>query len=89
VHQVGDEPRLYYDARSIIKTCTRSRNYTADDTGFTVPVGHTSGCVKFISTEHTICGLNTSKGKAIPLQVCTGPEGSSRLRLTDFKTNGT
>jgi len=29
------------------------------------------------------------KGKAIPLQAWTGPEGSSRLRLTDFKTIGT
>jgi len=27
-----------------------------------------------------------SKGKAIPLQVWTGPEGSRRLRLPDFKT---
>jgi hypothetical protein len=29
------------------------------------------------------------KGKAIPLQACTGPEGSRRLRLPDFKTIGT
>ena len=29
------------------------------------------------------------KGKAIPLQACTGPEGSKRLRLPDFKTIGT
>jgi hypothetical protein len=28
-------------------------------------------------------------GKAIPLQACTGPEGSRRLRLPDFKTIGT
>jgi hypothetical protein len=27
--------------------------------------------------------------KAIPLQALTGPEGSSRLRLPDFKTIGT
>jgi len=26
------------------------------------------------------------KGKAISLQACTDPEGSSRLRLPDFKT---
>jgi hypothetical protein len=30
-----------------------------------------------------------SKGKAIPLQALTGPEGSRRLRLPDFKTIGT
>jgi hypothetical protein len=29
------------------------------------------------------------KGKAIPLQLLTGPEGSSRLRLPDFMTIGT
>jgi hypothetical protein len=30
-----------------------------------------------------------SKGKAIPLQALTDPEGSRRLRLSDFKTIGT
>ena len=29
------------------------------------------------------------KDKAIPLQAWTGPEGSRRLRLPDFKTIGT
>ena len=28
-------------------------------------------------------------GKAIPLEAWTGPEGSRRLRLPDFKTVGT
>jgi len=28
-------------------------------------------------------------GKAVPLQAWTGPEGSRRLRLPDFKTIGT
>ena len=28
------------------------------------------------------------KGKAIPLQAWTGPEGSRRMRLPDFKTIG-
>jgi hypothetical protein len=27
----------------------------------------------------------TSEGKAIPLQACTGPESSRRLRLPDFE----
>ena len=31
----------------------------------------------------------TGKGKAIPLQAWTGPEGSRRLRLPDFKIIGT
>jgi len=30
-----------------------------------------------------------NKGKAIPLQAWTGPEGPRRLRLPDFKTIGT
>ena len=34
-------------------------------------------------------GKDKSKGKAIPLQVWTGPEGSRRLRLPNFKTIGT
>jgi hypothetical protein len=29
------------------------------------------------------------KGKAVPLQALTGPEGSKRLRLPDFKPIGT
>jgi len=29
------------------------------------------------------------KGKAIPLQAWTGPEGSRRLKLPDFKKVGT
>jgi hypothetical protein len=34
-------------------------------------------------------GRSKGKGKAIPLQVWTGPEGFRRLRLLDFKTIGT
>ena len=33
--------------------------------------------------------LDSVKGKAIPLQAWTGPEGSRRLRLPDLKTIGT
>ena len=33
--------------------------------------------------------LDRGKGKAIPLQLWIGPEGSRRLRLPDFKTIGT
>jgi hypothetical protein len=35
-----------------------------------------------------VCNIG-KKVKAIPLQVLTGPEGSRRLRLRDFKTIGT
>jgi hypothetical protein len=37
----------------------------------------------------TFCVLTPGTKKAIPLQVWTGPEGSRRLRLPDFKTIGT
>jgi len=40
--------------------------------------------------KHVYLGYVVSvKGKAIPLQAWTGPEGSRRLRLLDFKTIGT
>jgi hypothetical protein len=35
------------------------------------------------------CAIYYIKGKAVPLQAFTGPEGSKRLRLPDFKTIGT
>ena len=42
---------------------------------------------------YTVCLLtlliHADNGKAIPLQAWTGPEGSRRLRLPDFKTIGT
>jgi len=39
-----------------------------------------------------VCSLGAigkGKGRAIPLQAWTDPEGSRRLRLPDFKTFGT
>jgi len=33
--------------------------------------------------------IGKGKGKEIPLQAWTGPEGSRKLRLPDFKTIGT
>ena len=37
-------------------------------------------------TEFQTDASGKGKGKAIPLQAWTGPEGSRRLRLPDFKT---
>jgi hypothetical protein len=37
----------------------------------------------------TVCVIKYKEDKAIPLQALTGPEGSRRLRLPDFKTIGT
>jgi hypothetical protein len=41
------------------------------------------------NTHHDMHAYIGGKGKAIPLQALTGPEGSRRLRLQDFKTIGT
>ena len=42
-----------------------------------------------VETEPFSKALYFHKGKAIPLQAWTGPEGSRRLRFPDFKTIGT
>jgi len=39
--------------------------------------------------KHVIEGKIEGKSKAIPLQTCTGPEGSRRLSIPDFKTIST
>jgi hypothetical protein len=44
-------------------------------------------CVWYISTM--VEQQKNKKGKPIPLQALTGPEGSRRLRLPDFKTIST
>jgi hypothetical protein len=41
------------------------------------------------SNKFYIFVVKVKKGKTIPLQAWTGPEGSRRLRLADFKTIGT
>jgi len=42
--------------------------------------------LKFAILQVTIFTELLVEGKAIPLQASTGPEGSRRLRLPDFKT---
>jgi hypothetical protein len=44
---------------------------------------------KHLSKKLYFESIGKGKGKAIPLQAWTGPEGSRRLRLPDFKTIGT
>jgi hypothetical protein len=51
--------------------------------------------VNGVSAEEYVFRVETTaqhrnvKGKAIPLEAWTDPEGSKRLRLPDFKTVGT
>jgi len=42
----------------------------------------------FLYVQDPFKVVSLCKGKAIPLQTSTGPEGSRRLRLPDFKTIG-
>jgi hypothetical protein len=44
---------------------------------------------KWVCMEFVTDISQTVKGKAIPVHPWTGPEGSRRLRLPDFKTVGT
>jgi hypothetical protein len=64
----------------------------------TIPEQHTGRALNQAATEnsrighctHTAGGANVKvKGKAIPLQALTGPEGSRRMRLPDIKAIGT
>jgi len=42
----------------------------------------------FENNLHSSIFRHKGKGKAIPLEAWTGPEGSRRMRLPDFKTIG-
>jgi len=44
---------------------------------------------KHCKIMHLVYGTIFVRGKGIPSQAWTGPEGSRRLRLLDFKTIGT
>jgi hypothetical protein len=46
-------------------------------------------CCRLGFKQIRLIEISKDKGKAIPLQALTGPEGSRRLRLPDFKTIGT
>jgi len=48
-----------------------------------------STCTTFLNFHYFWVPTNTTKLTAIPLQAWTGPEGSRRLRLPDFKTVST
>jgi hypothetical protein len=45
--------------------------------------------IKIIADNYEKNKRGKGKDKAIPLKAWTGPEGSRRLRLPDFKTIGT
>jgi hypothetical protein len=43
----------------------------------------------YLNVTRITATLHEGKGKAIPFQALTDPEGSRKLRLSDFKTIGT
>jgi hypothetical protein len=46
--------------------------------------------LRHCATNRKVAGsIPDGRGKEIPLQALTGPEGSRRLRLPDFQTIGT
>jgi hypothetical protein len=51
-------------------------------------VPQSAGDIKEIRAFLSMEPRQVCNGKAIPLQVSTGPEGSGRLRLLDFNTTG-
>jgi hypothetical protein len=60
----------------------------------TVPLPASNKLLITANLPHLGCNIifvyaDTVKGKAIPLQAWTGPQGSRRLTLPDFKTIGT
>jgi hypothetical protein len=59
------------------------------NSGFTSPL--TSSRTSFFCVTYTLLRFQTQnvKGKAIPLQAWTGPDGSNRMRFPDFKTIST
>ena len=42
-----------------------------------------------VAKDYILINFTKGNDKAIPVQAWTGPEGSRRLRLPDFKTIGT
>jgi hypothetical protein len=62
---------------------------TLDSTG--TPVSWYTSCWMLLLSDEVVTFLCSIvvKGKAIPLQAWTGPQGSRSLRLAEFKTVGT
>jgi hypothetical protein len=46
-------------------------------------------CVRHVGIYIPVLLSGYSRGKAIPFQAWTGPKGSRRIMLADFKTVGT
>ena len=73
---------MYWQGTSSISNCLNRLLH--DILGFTPTV-----ILTIFFCKVKIFPLSKGKGKAIPLQAWTGPEGFTRLRLPDFKTIGT
>jgi hypothetical protein len=75
--------------------CEIPRFTPIQNKGQTYSLAHFHCCILSYQTRRQklpdgmAVGKGKGKGKAIPVQAWTGPEGSRRLRLPDFKTVGT
>jgi hypothetical protein len=76
---------------SFIIQCKNNYKYNYSILNFKMVAWHIFGWVSPLWWKCMIGNWceHFGKGKAIPLQVMTCPEGSRRLRLPDFKTIGT
>jgi hypothetical protein len=70
-------------------SCVKGIKYARKGTYFTHTHTHTHTHAYTNTNVHIFTHIHVHKGKAISLQTWTGPEGSRRLRLPDFKTVGT
>jgi hypothetical protein len=78
--------------RNVVKTTTLLRAITQNTiSSANSAIRARAGMSAYVHTSmalHTVRRIE-GKGNAIPLQALTGPEGSRRLRLQDFRTIGT
>jgi len=76
-------PHYFIDLCGVNSSCVSSTHRILTPS---VKITHTVNLYSIIDMQSLSSAI---KGKAIPLQAWTGPEGSRRLRLPDFKTFGT
>jgi hypothetical protein len=69
-----------------MKNIVMEHNFETDNSPMFIKIKITERETQYPSNNSA---HNYLKGKAIPLQAWTGPEGSRRLRLPDFMTIGT
>ena len=94
INQQCTKPLYYINSYYTILCCNMFRRFSVSSSGelnvFLAKITWMSSVVTecYTAKTHQIYKYK-AKEKAIPLQASTGPEGSRRLSLPDFKTIGT